>query len=198
MLRGRRSLYVPAMRRSAVMEPLPLDLVLPRFAHRTRHATRVAAPAPVVWTALHEVTVAELPLTRALTSIRGLGGGRGNVPVLTAFTARGFTTVLERPGRFVVLAAAGQPWRMRGGDRAQRLRDVAEVQAYARPGHVVMAASFAVGADGRLSTETRVQPVDADAARAFGRYWWVVRAGSGLIRHDLLRAVRRRAERAAA
>ena len=81
---------------------------------------------------------------------------------------------------------------------AQRLRDVAEVQAYARPGHVVMAASFAVGADGRLSTETRVQPVDADAARAFGRYWWVVRAGSGLIRHDLLRAVRRRAERAAA
>jgi len=48
----------------------------------------------------------------------------------------------------------------------------------------------------RLATETRIAPTDDDAARAFGRPWAVVRHGSGLVRHDLPRAVRRRAERA--
>lgn len=45
----------------------------------------------------------------------------------------------------------------------------------------------------RLATETRVQPTDRQAARAFLPYWLVIRAGSGLIRRDLLRAVARRA-----
>jgi hypothetical protein len=52
----------------------------------------------------------------------------------------------------------------------------------------------ALGDGTRLSTETRVQPTDT-AARAFRPYWWAIRAGSGLIRRDVLRAVRRRAER---
>jgi len=46
----------------------------------------------------------------------------------------------------------------------------------------------------RLSTETRVQPTDSAAARAFRPYWWAIRAGSGLIRRDVLHAVRQRAE----
>jgi hypothetical protein len=39
-----------------------------------------------------------------------------------------------------------------------------------------------------------VQPTDAAAARAFRPYWWAIRAGSGLIRRDMLHAVRRHAE----
>ena len=46
----------------------------------------------------------------------------------------------------------------------------------------------------RLSTETRVSPTDERAARMFRRYWTVVRPGSDVIRLDVLRAVRRRAE----
>jgi len=73
-------------------------------------------------------------------------------------------------------------------------------RAFARSGFVLIATSFEIEALGditRLSTETRVQPTDAAAAHAFRPYWWLIRAGSGLIRRDVLRAVRRRAERGA-
>ena len=71
-------------------------------------------------------------------------------------------------------------------------------RAFAHPWFVLIATSFeleALGDGTRLSTETRVQPTDIAAARAFRPYWWAIRAGSGLIRRDMLHAVRRRAER---
>ncbi|MCW2987002.1 MAG: hypothetical protein JWR63_4572, partial [Conexibacter sp.] len=102
------------------------------------------------------------------------------------------------------LAAAGQPWRLRGGERVALPVGDQEVSEFARPGFVLMAMSFGLeslggmgGGRTRLTTETRVQPTDAGSARRFRPYWMVVRAGSGLIRHELLRAVKRRAERAA-
>ncbi|MGI9120895.1 MAG: hypothetical protein ACR2G7_12375 [Acidimicrobiales bacterium] len=56
---------------------------------------------------------------------------------------------------------------------------------------------FVLRADGdgtRLTTETRVKATDATTRRRFGRYWLVIRAGSGLIRRELLGAVSRQAE----
>ena len=48
-----------------------------------------------------------------------------------------------------------------------------------------------------MTTETRVTATDARTRARFGLYWLFMRAGSGLIRHDMLRAVARRAEAAA-
>jgi hypothetical protein len=176
----------------------PLDRVLPRYAHREVHTTDVHAGPDAVWSALHAVTADELPLTRLLTTLRGIGSGRAGQPVLDTFSARGFSVVVDEPPRVLAAAAAGQPWRLRGGEMVE-LADRGACASFARPGFVVMAVSFALQADGdgrtRLVTETRVQPRDTAAARRFRPYWWAVRAGSGLIRRDLLRAVRRRAER---
>ncbi|MGH2991074.1 MAG: hypothetical protein ACRDMA_14690 [Solirubrobacterales bacterium] len=75
--------------------------------------------------------------------------------------------------------------------------DLDGFRAFARPGFVRIATSFeleALGEGTRLSTETRVQPTDAAAACAFRLYWWAIRGGSGLIRRDVMHAVRRRAE----
>jgi hypothetical protein len=49
--------------------------------------------------------------------------------------------------------------------------------------------------DGTLTTETRVQLTDANARRAFRRYWLVIRPFSGLIRRAWLRAIAQRAMR---
>jgi hypothetical protein len=154
----------------------PLDRVLPEFAHREVHTTTVDASPELVWTALHEVKGTELPVTRVLTTLRGLSSRGAKRPLIDRFVAGGFGVVLDEAPR-----------------------------ALARPGFVLMATSFALeplgghgGGRTRLTTETRVQPTDAGAARTFRPYWWVIRAGSGLIRHELLRAVRRRAEKASA
>jgi hypothetical protein len=185
-----------------------LDDVLPIYRHRERHALQIAAAPDAVWSALHAVSAGELRLTRALTTIRALPARlpgsrapRGGLPAdrgfLEAFLERGYRELRVDPPWALVAGAAGRPWRLRGGETA----DVADrdgFRAFTRPGYVMIATSFeleALGDGTRLSTETRVQPTDAEAARAFRPYWWAIRAGSGLIRRDMLHAVRRRAER---
>jgi hypothetical protein len=182
----------------------PLDRVLPQFAHREVHTLDVGASPELVWTALHEVTGNDMPLTRMLVAVRGLGARGAARPVVDRFVAGGFGVVLDEAPRALALAAAGQPWRLRGGERVALPVGDQEVSEFARPGFVLMAMSFGLeslggmgGGRTRLTTETRVQPTDAGSARRFRPYWMVVRAGSGLIRHELLRAVKRRAERAA-
>jgi hypothetical protein len=182
----------------------PLDRVLPQFAHREVHTLDVGASPELVWTALHEVTGNDMPLTRMLVAVRGLGARGAARPIVDRFVAGGFGVVLDEAPRALALAAAGQPWRLRGGERVALPVGDQEVSEFTRPGFVLMAMSFGLeslggmgGGRTRLTTETRVQPTDAGSARRFRPYWMVVRAGSGLIRHELLRAVKRRAERAA-
>ncbi len=185
-----------------------LDDVLPVYRHRERHATQIAAAPEVVWSALHAVSAGDLRLTRVLTAIRALparlpGGGMpgGGLPAdrgfREAFHERGYRELRVDPPLTLVAGAAGQPWRLRGGTTADVV-DLDGFRAFARPGFVLIATSFeleALGEGTRLSTETRVQPTDPATARAFRPYWWAIRGGSGLIRRDMLHAVRRRAER---
>ncbi len=184
-----------------------LDDVLPDYAHRERHSTNVAAAAQAVWSALHQVSNRDLRLTSLLMTVRTLptrlpGGGprRDGAPAdrgfVEAFLQRGFRELLVDAPSTLVVGAAGQPWRLTGGETADVV-DLEGFQRFRRPGFVLMATSFeleAVGEGTRLSTETRVQPTDATTASAFRAYWWAIRIGSGLIRRDLLQAVRRGAE----
>jgi hypothetical protein len=186
---------------------MPLDYVLPVYRHRERHGSQIAAAPEAVWSALCGLSAGELRLTRALTTIRALparlpggrmpgGGIAADRGFIEAFLARGYRELLSDPPSTLVAGAAAQPWRLRGGETADVV-DLAGFRAFARPGFVLIATSFEVeplGDGTRLSTETRVQPTDAAAARAFRPYWWAIRAGSGLIRRDVLRAVRRDAE----
>jgi hypothetical protein len=185
-----------------------LDEVLPVYRHRERHATQIAAAPEAVWGALHAVSNDELRLTRVLMSTRALparlpggrmpgGGGQADRGFVEAFLERGFRELRLDPPWTLVAGAATQSWRLRGGETADVV-DLDGFRAFARPGFILIATSFeleALGDGTRLSSETRVQPTDAAAARAFRPYWWAIRGGSGLIRRDVLRAVRRRAER---
>jgi hypothetical protein len=185
-----------------------LDDVLPTYRHRERHAARIETAPEAVWAALHAVSASDLRLTRLLTTTRALPArlpsGRtpgGGIPAdrgfIEAFMERGYRELRVDPPSTLVAGAAGQPWRLRGGETGEVI-DLDGFRAFARPGFVLIATSFeleALGEGTRLSTETRVQPTDAAAARAFRPYWWAIRAGSGLIRRDVLQAVRHRAER---
>jgi hypothetical protein len=85
-----------------------------------------------------------------------------------------------------------RPWRNEGGGRVE-IGDLESLRNFHANGYVKVAMDLFVEPAGTLVTETRIQATDAAAHRAFGRYWLVVRPGSGLIRRSFLRAVRRRA-----
>jgi hypothetical protein len=183
-----------------------LDDVLPDYADHEVHETAISAPVDVTWGALRAITPGELPVSRLLMAIRSLPAllarrgalaGRADAPLLDQFLELGFRALVDEPPRSFVAGGIGQPWRLSGGRFVVR-ETSAEFAAFAEPGFVLMALSLEVvpgeAGGSRLRTETRVKPTDPGAARSFAPYWLVVKPFSALIRRDLLRGIRLRAE----
>jgi hypothetical protein len=109
--------------------------------------------------------------------------------------SEGFTLLEERTGEEFVLGTVGRFWRARGelcATSPDRFR------APAPSGTAKAAWNFQVGMreDGaaELRTETRVLCADAATRRRFRAYWMLIKPFSGLIRQEMLAAVRSAAE----
>jgi hypothetical protein len=88
------------------------------------------------------------------------------------------------------------PERVYAGVRAVTAREIRFFRAFTwirRAGRHVFAAMNFHFDGATLSTETRVHAATTRAKLAFGAYWLLIRAGSGILRRAWLRAVRRRA-----
>jgi hypothetical protein len=181
-----------------------LDTYLPDFEVRERHSISVSSSPARVYEGLHEVRVADMPLSRLLFWLRSMPrrlSGRpasrvGDLPLLDRFRRGGAVILLEDPGRGLVLGLVGRFWRLTPGD-APRLDGAAGFATFAQPGYAKAVISFEIeptAAGSRLVTETRVRTTDETARRSFRRYWSIIRLGSGLTRRSMLRAVKRLAE----
>ena len=171
-----------------------IDTLLPSWDVHEVHGIDVAAPPERTWAALEQVTVGELPLTRLLMGVRTLG--RSSARDRTFLEAVGFLAPLAQAPGERVIGMVGRPWRLRPA-RAP-ISGAQDFTGFDEPGWVRIATDFRVQGNAggsRLETETRIQATDAGARRRFARYWRIVGLGSALIRRDLLRATRRRAER---
>jgi hypothetical protein len=165
-----------------------LDEVLPEWHFRERHRARVNASPERVFAAVREVTLAEMPVARALIRLRGMRARRTR-PMLDEMRDVGFAIEAEEPHKELVFASIGQPWKLRGGIRPH----ASDFGTFADPGFAKMAFNFRLDG-GTLTTETRVFVTDARSRRLFRRYWLFIRPFSGLIRRMWLRAIVRRAE----
>jgi hypothetical protein len=162
-----------------------IDRILPEWDVNERHHVDLRCSPERALEAVLDLPAAPDRATRVLFRVRGL---RGDAPTIgAAMEAMGFAVLVREPAE-IVAGAAGTPWRRSGG-----LRPFADPG----PGTVRMAIDFrAVPAPGgcRLSTETRVQAVDAVALRSFRRYWRVVSPFSALVRRRWLAGVARSVE----
>jgi hypothetical protein len=181
---------------------LTLDDLMPDPHFRERHGRRIDAPPAAVWRALEELRLGDLALSHALMGIRLLPArlaGRKKAPRMVSgrLLEEGPVPVLATdPDRAVLAGGVLQPWKITGGEDPPEL-DAAALQAFAEPGWVKVGFDFVLEPDGsatRLTTETRVTATDPGTRTRFRVYWTIIRAGSGLIRRDMLRAVARRAE----
>lgn len=173
-----------------------LEQVLPDYEQREYHETRLAASPERAWAALDDLRIRDLPLSMFLTRLRGGPSawfGRVDGVDRRALESVAPRELVARPPHELVLGdiacyTATRP------DRPEIPRgDLAAFRSFTEPGWSKVAMNFRFTAEGDgtlLSTETRVHATDPATQRAFRRYWLLVRAGSGLIRRDILRAVR--------
>lgn len=179
-----------------------IDDLLPTYQFAERHETRVAAPAGRVYAELRRLDLSRSRIIAGLLWLRRLparmtGGAPARLPArltMEGVLGDGFVVLGEDPPAEIVLGTIGRFWRPSGELQKFAAKEFATLSA---PGCARAAWNFStaeVEGGTMLTTETRVQCLDDDALRSFRRYWFVVRPFSGLIRREMLKAVKRAAE----
>jgi len=187
-----------------------LDDYLPEFDVRTSYATRIAASPAKVYASLWTANFDHWGITRALYAGRTLPSFLSRPCetwrrfhnelfrqrfALDQMLLDGFALLEERPGEELVLGSVGRFWRARGELCAT---NSVQFRTPAPSGTAKAAWNFEVSirADGatELSTETRVLCADGATRRRFRAYWMLIQPFSGLIRQEMLAAVRSAAE----
>jgi hypothetical protein len=178
-----------------------LDRFLPAYEVREVHRTIVDAPPELTYAAAEALDFQESALVKGVFKGRELlmrAKPQAGEPqsFLSEVRSLGWRVLDEKPGQHLVMGAVTQPWK---ADVQFRGLGPDEFVSFNEPGYAKIAWTIAVepnGATGSVfRTETRVMTTDADSRRRFRRYWTMVSPGVLLIRREMLRLVRREAER---
>ena len=181
-------------------DPL-LERFLPACEAAESHEVRVDAPASVTWASALDTALQDSAIARAIVRSRELlMGARGGSEwptggIVEQLKAWGWTTLVEEPGRSVVLGTVTRPWR---GEVEFLGLSRDEFVTFDAPGYVKIVTAIAVepgDVDSSIArVRTRVVATD-DAARArFRVYWSFFSPGIMVIRHALLHLVKHAAE----
>ena len=181
-------------------DPL-LDRFLPNCEAAESHEVRVDAPASITWASALDTALQDSAVVRAIVRSRELLMGAGRTSewptggIVEQLKAWGWTTLVEEPGRAVVLGTVTQPWR---GDVDFLGLSRDEFVTFDTPGYVKIVTAIAVEPGDVDSSVARVQTrvgTTNDAARArFRVYWSFFSPGIMVIRHALLHLVKHAAE----
>jgi hypothetical protein len=179
-----------------------LDPFIPDPDVRSRHETRVKAPADLVQDVARDFDMQSIPIVHAIFWLRTkLMGAKGPAPsrgsgLVASTQSIGWDVLLDEPGRAYVSGASCQPWKadvVFSPIPAERFAD------YAEPDRVKIAWSLETEVVEptltRFATETRVVATDEPARAHFRQYWRTFRMGILTIRWLLVPGIRREAER---
>jgi hypothetical protein len=185
---------------AAVSERL-IERFLPYPDHRLTLETLVHAPADRVFVLAWNVDVQSHWAVRGMFWLgEKLHLGTPHPPrraqgLVAATTSRGWCILGYRPFRELVMGAVSQPWKADAGITGLPPEQFA---TYSGANRVKIAWTIEVEPVGpgltRFRTETRLQATDEEARRRFGRCCRLFAIGLMVIRHSLLRRIRREAE----
>jgi hypothetical protein len=169
-----------------------IDRYLDTFDFSERHHVSVAGQPDEVYRAALEIDFTESFVIRWLLRLRGMSSENFSLQTIERSI---FKKLDEEPGRELVLGLVGRFWKIFGD--LQPIRSTADFCEFEKPGYAKAVWNFSVASEGsrsRITTETRIRCLDDASRQSFGRYWMLIRPFSGLIRIEMLRAIKRRVE----
>jgi len=172
-----------------------IDDFMPGYDFSEKHEINIRASAEKVYAAVNSTDISESWIIGGLLTLRGLGRRSAKTLTLRDMTKDGFAVLGEKPNEEILLGLAGKFWTLSGcvqNINAENFREF-ETKGYAKA-----AWNFALTKTGKgeilLGTETRVKCSDEESLASFGFYWRFVQPFSGLIRQEMLRLIKQKAE----
>ncbi|MGQ0541786.1 MAG: hypothetical protein ACT4O9_08045 [Blastocatellia bacterium] len=168
-----------------------IDEFLSEYDFVETHDIAIRAGAAETYRAANEVDFSVSFVIRWLMRLRGMSVGN-----LTLRNLGGskFQMLGETLNKEMVIGLVGKFWTLRGG---LKNIDAESFKKFDTTGYAKAAWNFSLDADGentRLTTETRIKCLDEGSRRSFGFYWTFIQPFSGLIRMEMLKAIKRKAE----
>lgn len=167
------------------------------------HEIRIRAPIGRVYDSLRTTDIGASLIVRLLLGLRALPGlfsrqrrRRESRFNLESLLKNGFVLLGENPPNEIALGLVGRFWTAAGG--ACTLGSADDFRAFEQDGYAKAVWNFSLVEEGaaatRLATETRVRCLDDGSRWLFRLYWSVIAPFSGLIRREVLRAIRKESE----
>lgn len=173
-----------------------IDDFLPDYDYNEKHETNIRASAENVYAAIESTNFAESWFTRGLLSLRRLRRPTEQTVTLRDITKNSFAILGEKPNEEILIGLAGKFWTLSG---CLEKINAENFRAFNKKGFAKATWNFALTETGkgevRLETETRVKCLDKDSLDSFRFYWYFVKPFSGLIRQEMLRLIKQKAER---
>ncbi len=168
-----------------------IDDFLPEYDFNEVHDIDIGASPERVYSAVNEVDFSESFIVRWLLRLRGMSGENVRISNLRSFR---FETLGEMVNRELLIGLAGRFWTPWGD--LQKV-DAENFREFDRKGFAKAVWNFSLAsASGgtKLTTETRIKCLDEGSRRSFGFYWTFIQPFSGLIRMEMLKTIKRKAE----
>jgi hypothetical protein len=171
-----------------------IDDFLPSYDFVETHEISINSKPDDVYSSLNEVNYCGSPIIRWLFWLRGLPAE--NVTLQSLSELR-FITLGEVVNEEILLGITGQFWTVNGN---LKKLDASGFREFNEKGFAKAVWNFSLNWSGLvtfLTTETRIKCLDPESRRRFGLYWTFISPFSGLIRMEMLKLVKRQAERLA-
>jgi hypothetical protein len=169
-----------------------IDDFMPKYDFSETHDITIRARAERVYNALNEANLCESPIIRWLFFLRGLPSRK---TTLRDMRQMRFEMLGESLNREILLGLAGQFWTIRGNLQKINRENFKE---FHEEGFAKAVWDFSLeeaSGETKLTTKTRIECLDANSRKSFGFYWTFIQPFSGLIRKEMLKTVKRKAER---
>lgn len=169
-----------------------IDYFMPSYDFTETHDIKIRATAENVFRALDEVDLCESAIVRWLFRLRGMPTENMTLRELRRLR---FETLGENKNREILLGLAGKFWTLTGNLQKINSNNFRE---FNEKGFAKAAWNFRLDeAQGktRLTTETRIKCTDAESRKSFGFYWTFIQPFSGLIRKEMLKLIKQKAEK---
>ncbi|MBA3770423.1 MAG: hypothetical protein H0X08_08015 [Blastocatellia bacterium] len=168
-----------------------IDDFLPQYDFEEKHSIESDAEPAAIYEAALDADFSESFIVRALLTLRGMYADALSIRNLSYSK---FRILAEQPAKELLIGLAGKFWTPWGD-----LQDVnaTNFREFRKDGYAKAAWNFTIdktSGGSLLQTETRIQCIGESTRRYFGFYWTFVQPFSGLIRMEMLRTIRRRAE----